>query len=64
MVSSLLSQLSSSIRHKCLHHGENGPIAVCKLVAEESVKSVVLDTTLADGLWGVVTTASYGRGRG
>jgi hypothetical protein len=40
---------------KCTHHGENLPIPVCKLVAEESGKSDVLDSTLSGGLWGIMS---------
>jgi hypothetical protein len=47
----------------CTYYGENGPILVCKLVAEESGKSDILDSTLSGGLCGIVIESVCGGSR-
>jgi hypothetical protein len=47
----------------CTYYGENGPILVCKLVAEESGKSDILDSTLSGGLCGIVIASVCGGSR-
>jgi hypothetical protein len=42
------------------YHGENPHVLVCKLVAEESGKSDIVDSTLSGGLCGVVPASGSG----
>ena len=48
---------------KCTYHWENPPIPVCKLVAEESGKSDVLDRMLVGGLCGLNNASGSGGNR-
>lgn len=48
--------------NRCTYHGENPPILVCKLVAEER-KSDGLSSMLSGGLWGIVSASSCGGSR-
>lgn len=54
----------NNIRRKYMYfYCDNPPIPVCKLVAEESEKSDILDSTLSCGLCGVVGAAGCGGSR-
>ena len=53
-------KLLYKLQKKGIYHEENLPIPVCKLVAEESGKSDMLDSTLSGGLCGIVRASGCG----
>jgi len=55
--------LSKIQRKKYAYHGENPPMLVCKLVADEGGKPDVLENMLSGGLCGIVAASGCGSGR-
>lgn len=57
-------EIQYKIRKIYIYHGENLPILVCRLVADEGGIYDVFNSTLSGGLCGIVNASGCGSGRG